>query len=239
MAKNSKERKLDKRLIEVYETRGLNMFIDVCSEMLNIKDRADWEKKKRVNGEVCELVLRVMTEDYLARKGLEGYVFHSVVLKNLRNPKSEFRTELDFTLLTPCFCLTGECKSFSGQIVITGNCTLQRDSLVADVDRQSTVHLNALRPYLQEYMKAGLGVPEPPVAPFCFLYSNGALADRRTPQAKRALPVLTIGTLFRYYDALFSKCQREVYDVKKAAKKFQALADSRILHIQHANYLGY
>lgn len=239
MAKNSKERKLDKRMIDVYEKHGLNMFINVCAEMLNIKDREDWEKKKRVNGEVCELVLRVLTEDYLKTRNIEGYVFHSMVLKNLRNPKSEFRTELDFTLLTPCFCLTGECKSFAGNITVTDRCTLNRDNLTADVARQTGVHLNALRPYLQEYVKADVGIPQPPVFPFCFLYSNGNLADRRNSTARSELPVLTITSLFKYYDTMFGRYRKEVYNVKAAAKKFQALADSRVLHIQHAHYLGY
>lgn len=239
MAKNGKERKLDKRLIQVYEQRGLDMFLNVCAEMLNIKDREDWEKKKKVNGEVCELVLRIMTEDYLKRKGLKGYVFHSLVLKNLRNPKSDFRTELDFTLLTPGFCVTGECKSFSGQILVTDECTLRRGDLVADVGRQSQVHMNALVPYLQECVREGAGVSSPPVGKFCFLYSNGGLADRRNSTAQASLPVLTIKTLFSYYEGLFRRYGREVYDVEKAAKKFQAMADSRILHIQHAHYVGY
>lgn len=239
MAKNSKERKLDKRLIEVYDQHGLNMFLDVCSEMLNIRDKQDWEKKKKANGEVCEVVLRVLTEHYLVKHIRQGYVFHSVVLSNPRNPQSSFRTELDFTLITPSICLTGECKSFVGHIRVTGDCTLQRDNLVADVNRQTAVHVNALKPYLEQYLRAGTGVVQPPVLPFCFLYCNGELEDRRTRAAMSALPVLTIQSLFKYYNTVFDHYRKEVYDVEKAAKAFKAMADSRILHIQHANYLGY
>lgn len=239
MAKNSKERKLDAKLIQVYEKHGLDMFVDVCAEMLNIKDPHDWEKKKKVNGEVCECVIRVMTEDYLRRRGIKGGVFHSLVLKNLSNPKSDFRTELDFTLLTPYFCVTAECKSFVGQITVTGDCILQRDNLTADVGRQTKVHVNALRPYLEKYALPNKGMVAPPLFPVCFLYSNGTLQDKRGGQQRSAIPILTIGNLFRYYDALTGKCSREVYDVKAASKAFQAMADSRVLHIQHANYVGY
>ncbi len=239
MAKNEKERKLDKRLIEIYDTHGLKMFLDVCAEMLNIRDREDWEKKKKVNGEVCEVVLRVLTEDYLKRRRKKGYVFHSLVLKNPRNPKSDFRTELDFTFLTPFFCVTGECKSFVGKIVVQDECTLMRDTLVADVARQSNVHLSALVPYLEMYVPEGRSVARPPAEMFCFLYSNGQVVDIRGKQAKHKIPVITISSLFKYYDTLFSTYKREVYDVEKAAKAFQAMADSRVLHIQHAHYLGY
>lgn len=239
MAKNNKERKLDKRLIEVYNQRGLTTFVDVCSEMLNIRDKADWEKKKKVNGEVCEVVLRVLTEHYLSKRGISGYVFHSLVLGNPNKPSSDFRTELDFTLVTSQLCLTGECKSFVGHITVTGECTLQRDNLTADVGRQSRVHLSALKDYLPKFVKPNAGITELPLAPFCFLYSNGELEDRRARHATSALPVLTIQSLFKYYDAMFSRYRGEVYDVEKAAKTFQAMADSRILHIQHARYLGY
>lgn len=239
MAKNVKERKLDRKLIAVYDKYGVKTFVDVCAEMLNIKDNEDWEKKKKVNGEVCELVVRVLTEHYLKEKGLDGCVFHSVVLKNKKNPKSDFRTELDFTLLTPYFCATAECKSFSGQIVVTDKCTLTRGDLVADVYRQSSVHTSALKPYLEDYVLPDAGVSTPPLAQFCFLYSNGELSDKRTVYAKGELPIITIKNLFRYYDTLFKGYRKEVYDVKKAAKKLQAMADSRVLHTQHAKYLGY
>lgn len=239
MAKNSKERKLDSRLLKVYEQHGLKMFIDVCSELLNVKDRENWEKKMRVNGEVCECVLRVMTEHYLREHRIEGYVFHSLVLKNKNAPKSEFRTELDFTLMTPFFCATAECKSFSGQILVTDRCTLNRDKLVADVARQTGVHVKALIPYLQDYVVGGAGIATPPLKAFCFLYSNGVVTDRRVLTDRQALPVLLLSTLYKYYGSLFQSFRREVYDVKAAAKTFQKMADSRVLHIQHANYVGY
>lgn len=239
MAKNSKERKLDSKLIEVYNKHGLKTFVNVCSEMLKIRDKENWEKKMKVNGEVCEVVLRVLTEHYLAARNITGHVFHSLVLGNPNKPESEFRTELDFTLLTPSVCLTGECKSFVGHITATDECTLRREKLIADVYRQLAVHVSALVPYLQQYVRRGAGIVDVPVLPFCFLYSNGALEDRRTRTAQAELPIHTIQSLFKYYDLVFSRYRREVYNVKEAAKAFQAMADSRILHIQHAHYLGY
>lgn len=244
MAKNTGERQFDKKLIAVYDKYGLNKFLDVSASLLNIKDTANGPKKGRVNGELCEVVLRVMTEHYLRERKIKGQVFHSLVLANKEYQRSDFRTELDFTLLTPFVCITAECKSFSGELTATDKCLLTRDpgrlkGLSADVARQTNIHTTTLLPYLQEYVRGGAQVSRPPLYPFCFLYSNGALNDTRDKSARSALPILNIMTLFKYYDMIFKKCTREVYNVQKAAKVFQRMADSEILHIQHANYLGY
>lgn len=244
MAKNEKERSFDKKLIEVYDTRGIEMFLRVCSSMLNIKDSEDFQKKMRVNGEVCEVLIRVLTEHYLVQNRIKGKVFHSLVLNNKAHPENPFRTELDFTLLTPYFCITAECKSFVGTVTATGDGLLTRTAprlktLTADVSKQTGVHTRALMPYLKDYVYPNTGLAVPPLYPIVFMFSNGMLNDSRTRAAKNALPILTATGLFQYYDLVRKSCTKEVYDVKKASKTFQAMADSRILHIQHANYLGY
>ncbi len=239
MAKNRNDSIFDLKLMDVYEKYGLAKFIDVCSELLDMRDTTG-TKKPQVNGEVCEIVLHVMTEHYLATKGKKGQVFHSLVLGNPNNPNSSFRTELDVTLVTPYFCITGECKSYAGDVRATGEGKLRHNGYPeTDVAKQSKVHVNALIPYLKMYTKAKVGVASPPVGMFCFLYSNGTITDNRVDSAKDELPILTIKSLFSYYDRLFSQYRKEVYDVEKAGKAFQAMADSRVLHIQHANYLGY
>ncbi len=244
MAKNKKERKFDQKLISVYNEYGVNTFLEVCTSMLGIRDKENAHKKMLVNGEICEVVIRVLTEHYLVKHSVRGKVFHSLVLPNLYHPERPFRTELDFTVLTPYFCVTAECKSFVGDITVVGKCTLTRQAvnlppIEADVDRQTQIHVSTLRPYLEKFVKAGAGVVTPPLYPICFLYSRGTLLDQRSKEDRNALPVLDVQKLFRYYDLLCKKCTKEVYDVKKASEAFQAMADSRILHIQHANYLGY
>lgn len=244
MAKNQKERKLDSKLIEVYNTRGLDTFLGVCGSMLNIRDSENFKKKMQVNGEVCEVLLRVTTEHYLREHGIKGGVFHSLVLPNKYHPERDFRTEIDFTCVTPYVCMIGECKSFVGDVIATEKCTLTRTSprygtVTADVARQTQVHWDTINPYLQDYVRPNSGCPTPPAVAFCFMFSNGTLEDHRTRADQSALPILTALDLFEYYDLLFRKCRKEVYDVKAASKTFQAMADSRILHIQHANYLGY
>lgn len=239
MGKNAKENLLDAKLIQVYEQYGLQTFMNTCAEMLNIRDKQDWEKKKKVNGEVCEVLLKVMTEDYLKRRVQCGRTFHSMILTDLDKPQSDFCTELDFTLLTPGFCVTGECKSFVGEVRATGECTLTRDKLRADVSRQSKLHARCLKRYLEEVTKPGINRAAPPYGVFCFVFSNGVLVDLRDDKYRSAIPILTVSTLYPYYDSLFRDFSKEVFDYTKACGVFEHAATSAELHKRHKAYNHY
>lgn len=239
MAKNSREKQLDLRLIEVYKTRGLKMFLEVCSEMLNVYDPSHSGQKKYSNGEVCEVVLRVMTQHYLKTRRATGAGFHSMILRDRWDSKNPFRTEVDFTLLTPGVCLMAECKSFVGDIVISGDCTLTRGSLVADVAKQSVVHGKAIKPYLKEFTLPATGIVNPPLGLFCFLYSKGTVKDTRTVEKKRIIPIISVNNLFAYYDKVLGEYSRKVYDYERARKEFHVFSTSEQLHREHKAYLGY
>ena len=49
MAKNSRARAFDEKLLAVYRERGIHTFLRVADEMLSIYDADDAEKKKRVH----------------------------------------------------------------------------------------------------------------------------------------------------------------------------------------------
>lgn len=234
-----KETDLEQKLVNVYKKYGVNMFLDVCAKMLDIKDRKDHEKKKQTNGEVCEIVLDVLTQRYIEKKRLRAHTFHSMILKDKNNSKSDFRTELDFTLISPRFCVTGECKSFVGDIVVTSECTLERTSFSADVARQSRLHLNTLIPYLEEYTLSDAQVTKVPAQMFCFVYSNGTIRDTRDQACKRTVPILTISNLYGYYDSLYNRYSRDVYDIDRANKMFCAMSNSSILRREHQEFVGY
>lgn len=239
MAKNKNEATLDKKLIAVYEQHGVETFLNVCAQMLDIRARDQGEKKKKVNGEVCEIVLRVLSKRYLEKKGIQGQVFQSVILGDAKNPSNPFKTELDFTLLTPQVCLTGECKSFVGDITIVDDCTLVRGDLKADVARQTLVHARALKDQLEKFALPNIDLATPPFGVFCFVYSNGTLTDKRASAKKVSIPVVTIKSLYRYYDQVFSKLNKKVYDFEKASQTFKRYSESEALHKAHRDYLGY
>lgn len=239
MGKNAKENALDAKLIAVYDQYGIDQFLQVCARMLDIKDPRDWEKKRKVNGEVCEVMVDVMTQHYLRVNGLCGRTFHSMVLKDIKNRDSDFRTELDFTLLTPCFCVTGECKSFAGDVVATGDCLLTRGDIKADVAKQSMLHARHLKRYLEQFSLPNTGVAQVPYGVFCFVFSNGVMHDKRSTKARQVIPIHTVHSLYRYYDQLFSKFTKEVFDYGRATQVFQQAAESELLHRQHKKFVGY
>lgn len=238
MAKSGGESALEERLVQIYKERGIRTFLDVCSSMLNIKDKQDFEKKKKMNGAVCEVVLYVATMHYLKVKRVRGDIFHSVVLTDLDNVKSRFRTELDFVLMTPYFCISGECKSLIGNIVVSGDCLLSRGDFSTDVGKQSILHGKVLRKYLAKYTLPTVKTI-PPFGLFCFLYSNGKVQDTRTNTAKQKIPLLTISSLYSYYDQLFNGFTKEVFDYDRACKEFQEFSSSAKLYKEHRDFLGY
>ena len=230
---------LESKLNLIYKQHGLQTFLEVCSNLLKVDSHGDTDKKKRSNGAVCEIVLCTLTRHYLARRMVTGSVFHSVVLKDKQKPTSNFRTELDFVMMAPTVCLTCECKSFVGDITITGDCALKRENLVADVSRQSLLHGHCLEQYLQQYVLPGKGVSTPPYRMFCFLYCKGTVLDKRSAAQQAKLPVLTLANLFKYYDQIYNAYRLEVYNVRQANRDFKEGAESAQLHKEHREFLGY
>lgn len=204
--------------------------------MLQISDNANISKKKQVNGEVCEVVLRVLTEHYFQTSKVKGVYLNSVILEDVSNPKSSFCTEVDSLILTPMFCLCGECKSYTGDITIKGDCTLSRPSYDFDVYKQSVLHGKILRQHLQKFVLPGVDRNKPPFAMFCFLYSKGSVKDLRT---KKPLPVLNLTKLYSYYDHIYKVYRKEVYNFEAMVKHFKKCAESEELRKKHKAFLGY
>ena len=235
-----KETDLERKLLSVYNTHGVKTFLDVCSSLLSVKESSDFDKKKQVNGEVCEIVLTILTKRYLEHRGITSQCIHSLVLKDLRHKDSNFRTEIDFTILSPMVCVIGECKSFAGDIIIKDECTLARKSMNADVAKQINLHSKTLLPYLEILaLPTNNGVPHPPLEAFCFLYSNGRVQDMRSKANRAKFPVITIKNLYLYYDSIFRKHTAPMYDYSKSCNIFTQMANSLSLRKEHQKYLNY
>lgn len=236
MLKTKWESDLEFKLISIYKSCGIHRFLKVCSDLIFLKSGDD--KKKEVNGAVCEIVLLVATYDYLKLNNLKGKVFHSLILKNLKNPSDKFRTELDFVLVTPYFCTTGECKSYFGEISILNEGLLLSNNRKTDVAHQSSMHLKYLKQYIRE-LSVNKNETDYPAEMFCFLYSNGLIKDKRDCKYQELLPVITVANLYSYYNHLFSKYKRKVFDYEAVCKYFKVFSSSAILYDDHRSYLNY
>lgn len=156
--------KLRRRILELYESRGLKIAVEKCDELLKDSGRGSAklseEERRRAlaefRGELAEVVLEVIVRDYV--KNNKG----SFYIKNLVVPKIEDPThfnELDLTLFTEGMVFLFECKSYNVDKVLTGDCTIEmegRDS--QDIYKQNFAHLKTFHEHLKSFKKStGIG----------------------------------------------------------------------------------
>ena len=220
MAKGNWRDELGRDMRRIVKDKGIGAFLDVAQEMLNVDARGDGKQKAQFVGEVCEIVNMELTKQYLALSGNKGTIFQSCVLHDLKNPKSDFRTELDTVLVTPYFLLTSECKSYSGELVITGQGTFTHRGMEADVYKQSLLHHTHLMRYGEQLTMPELKLPKPPVFANAFVFSNAKIIDKRSREAEARLRVVTTSELIAYLDAMFKKYNKPVFDYERAVKIF-------------------
>lgn len=239
MAKGNWRDSLDRKLLNVLKRDGIEQFLSVAVASLSVDPGGDGKFKAQFVGEVCEVVFWGLTKEYLRATQRKAEVFHSVVLKDLRNPKSDFRTECDFVLVSPSFILTTECKSYAGGIEVCDNCTLVHKGQRTDVYKQSKLHYDKLYLYAQQLALPDKGVAVLPVAANVFCFSDSAIRDLRSKRAQDLLKVTTSSSLLGYYDDLFRNLHTPLFDYERACKIFKVCAASKMLHAQHQEYLGY
>lgn len=237
MAKGNWRDTLDRKLLNVLKREGASAFLSLAVDMLGVDAEGDPQMKAQFVGEVCECVFWGLTKEYLRLKKHQAQVFHSVVLKDLHNMKSDFRTELDFVLVAPGFLLTTECKSYAGSVVITKECTLEHRGKSSDVWSQCKLHHSKLVLYGQQLVNPNQRIATPPVFANVFLFSNASVEDRR--RNSNLIRVDTASTIFSFYDAMFAKYRKPVFDYDRACKIFRLCSASKKLHAQHGEYVGY
>lgn len=239
MAKDNWRDDFSERLLEVLRVSGPSAFMEQATAYLNLPAGEYGKVKAQIVGELCETVLVGLTTKYLEITGHKGKVFHSMVLADLNAQESKFRTELDFTLATPCFVLTTECKSYAGEIAISGDCTLSNGRYSVDVYRQSMLHHKILVEYARQLIAPRRQVSVLPVFANAFVFSNGNIHDKRSPDQAKKLTVLTSSSLFSYYDAVFKRYTVPVFNYDSMIKAFTMCTKSKRLHHEHKDYLGY
>lgn len=225
---------LESRLMSIYEKDGLQKVIQVANALLKVDPRGDNDRKGKSNGNVCEILLRIMSIDYLRRHNIPYYETRSLVLRNPSISHSFF-TELDYTIFTPNVILCGECKSYSSTKVITEECTIATKHVTTDVYAQQLLHLNALK----EHTKNFLLTDKDRFRIFCFIHSIGNIQDNRELKWRRICPVITSDNLYSFYNDTFEASTKQVYDYKRLFRLIEIISNNDSLHRKHKEYLGY
>lgn len=226
-------------LLNILDKDGVPQFLSVAKAMLSVDAGRVPSMKAQFVGQVCETVLYGLTREYIKLRCVKASCYPSVVLKNLKDMGSDFRTELDFIICSPYFILTTECKSYAGAITVRGKGEFRHRGHKADVYRQSVLHHRHLYTYAEQLVKPKLGLSKLPVFANAFVFSNSTVSDERTGADASAMSILTVSSLFGYYDQMFSKFGKEVFDYPKACRVFGACSKSVELHRQHKAYIGY
>lgn len=239
MAKGNWRDELDNALLDVLRNQGVEEFLQVGVDFLNVDPRGDTKLRSQVSGEVCEVILVGLSMNYAQVAKRKMRVYHSVVLKDLRDKGSDFRTELDAVIVTPYFILTTECKSYFGEVSIVDQCSLVHFGTKTDVWRQSKLHHMHLMNYAKQFVSAKIGMPQPPVFANAFVFSNSRLLDKRSQAGKRSLRVLTASNLIQYYEAMFKRYTTPIFDFDRACRVIGKCASSIKLHEDHKRFLGY
>lgn len=232
---------LQKELRTVLREKGATEFFRYTKSLLNVdvNSSSAASSKGLLVGELAECVLSIMVDEYIRQTGWQATGYHSLVLKNLGKLDSEFRTELDYTIVSPGVMLTIECKSYKGSVNVVDRCTFVCGDKRADVYKQSELHHKHLCKYAEQLTLPNKGVVQVPVFACAFLFSDSKLCEQRIKESQHSLTVLTAGTLYRYLDAIRAAYKKPVFDYQRACKIFGMLEQSELLHKQHANYVGY
>lgn len=226
-------------LYDFYKSTGdLKKTIEVCRGMLESN-----KSTPEIRGEICEVVLVVMLEDYIAKNKLdkEGwFISKSLILKDLENPLSNYLTELDVTLFTPKKVYLFECKSYRGDKRFIKECTLvlknRKNNKSFDVYSQHIKHYKALYKYLVKFRKK-VDTIHKPYRIACFNFSQGTTEDERNSKFRNLFPVLDDSNLYELFSSYDS--EPDQWDINYVRRVVNILDDSKEAFTgTHLNYVS-
>lgn len=194
-------------LVSYYErTKDLKKFIAVCREILEKK-----ASTPEMRGEVCEIVLYVMLNDFIEKNNLKDWrVSKGLILKDVNREKDHgYYTEVDLTLFTPKCVYSFECKCYKGKKYLSDKGTLYvkrgkeyKKSL--DVFDQHFKHFKVL--YENIKFAIDKSVDSSKYKTFKLLYFDFSIErteDRRDDKYKSLFPIINesnLYSLFRSYN---------------------------------------
>lgn len=184
----------------------LDRFILVCREMLEKK-----ASTPEMRGEICEVVLYVMLNDYIKKNNLKDWrISKGLILKDVNREKDHnYYTEVDLTLFTPKCIYSFECKCYKGEKYLADRGTLfvkrgKSYKKALDVFDQHYKHFKVL----YDNVKVGMdkSVDDKKYKSFKLLYfdfSTERTQDKRDAKYKSLFPIINennLFSLFKTYD---------------------------------------
>lgn len=234
-------------LKDLYKEKGLKDTIITAYQMLKINNhKSDKLFRAHLHGEICETVLELIIVDFMNRnkeQTKDWILSKGLILPNIDNIGSTYRTEIDLTIFTPYKILTFECKSYAGDKTITGMCTVERKGMKSvNVYSQHSKHAMMLLKLFNpcRYVREGSDKVSPMQLAY-FDFALGTIKDEREAIDKDRMPILRIDSIGKLL-AVYTK--RPVYydmkDVKKIVDKLEFYKEKQtkkhldyVTHIKH------
>lgn len=217
------------RLLALRDKYGLDVAISVAKSSLTVATN-DGEFKKQFNGEICETVLEMKIQEIM-KEHSDWFYIKSLVLPDADSTNSEFLTEIDFVLFTPCCVYCIECKSYAGDKELLGAGTIKlKSGYERDVYKQNKMHLEVLDKLISPFSL----LEEPVYQMILFDFSKGECIDKRELQAKKEFPLANETT----FEKLLKSRKVKVWDMtglRSAKMKLEKF--SKQAHSKHLAYV--
>lgn len=190
----SYKKKTREVILDYAKTHSCVDVINVAKAMLESKS-FKWDKTflSHTHGEVCESVLEVIIQDYIKKnpeKTKDWFYKKGLIIKDIKNPRSGYFTELDLTLFTPEMIYAFECKSYGGDKRITDKCMIRKKAGgTFDVFAQHYQHVKILSEQLDAF-RIGKYKDLPAYQLVLFNFSTGKTEDIRDAKNKVMIPCL-------------------------------------------------
>ena len=184
-------------LLDYYKENGFQKTVAVAKSMYNVNlKNAKKNFKTDMNGEVCETVLEIGILEFMKRypKACEHWVLKKgLIIKDIEDPNNGFMTEIDLVLATPQMIYLFECKSYTGNKVLTNECTITTPARSFDVYKQNYLHAKTFLAQFTPY-RCNKSSQVFPIQLALFSLAKGEIVDARTdvniPTSRKKIPTL-------------------------------------------------
>ena len=188
-------------LLDYYKENGFQKTVAVAKSMYNVNlKNAKKNFKTDMNGEVCETVLEIGILEFMKRypKACEHWVLKKgLIIKDIEDPNNGFITEIDLVLATPQMIYLFECKSYTGNKVLTNEYTITTPARSFDVYKQNYLHAKTFLAQFTPY-RCNKSSQVFPIQLALFSLAKGEIVDARTDVNKALMPLVEIEDLFDF-----------------------------------------
>jgi hypothetical protein len=178
-----------------YEKLGYGEFKEL---MIKLKSMPLLSKEEysQAKGVQAEIFLYATILEFIKRNSIEDWrVWHSYTLDYISGNGS---TEIDLLIASRYMLVVFEVKSYGGSKVLDDVCEIHVGGRSHDIYAQNGNHCKALYEHIYLMALKNTGVMKSAF----FSFSLGDLQDRRTPNSKRLLPVLTENSIVQFLEAV-------------------------------------